>query len=78
MKIEQPYRTISFPKCPYCKHELNPDLWDSDYGKMVALADGSGSRDVVVKCKQCGFKYRVSVTIRFNASGIKEQNNEQC
>lgn len=75
MKWESPYRTVCFPKCPYCKHEYYPDIRDYSYGQMVAMVNNTGSKDVVVKCKNCQNRYRVTVTIRFNARAIRENTD---
>lgn len=72
----RPYRTISYQSCPYCKHEFSPILGNYYYGKMVDLATGSGSSDVVVECAYCRKKYRVTVLIKFNARKMESENNK--
>ena len=59
------YRTITMPKCPYCEKELLYKPGDYDTSQIVGLATGTGSSDVVVKCKGCGKDYRVTCNIRF-------------
>lgn len=60
-----PYRRISMPKCPYCGKEVRYKLDDVDTNKLVGLATGTGSSDVIIKCKGCGEAYRVTCSIRF-------------
>ena len=71
--MNKPYRTISYPSCPYCKSELKHGMNDKYYGKLVNMATGSGSSDVVVTCENCGKKYRVTVLIKFNARKLVEE-----
>ena len=52
------------PKCPYCGKEMQYKD-DVDTGKLVGLATGTGSSDVIIKCKGCGKDYRVTCSIRF-------------
>ena len=59
------YRRISMPKCPYCGKEVQYKLDDVDTRKLVGLATGTGSSDVIIKCKRCGESYRVTCSIRF-------------
>lgn len=60
-----PYRRISMPKCPYCKEEMRYNVGDYDTGQLVNMATGTGSSNVIVKCKGCGKDYRVTCSIRF-------------
>ncbi len=60
-----PYRRISMPKCPYCKEEVQYKNDDFATGKLVGLATGTGSSNVIIKCKGCGKEYRVTCSIRF-------------
>ena len=60
------YRSITFPKCPYCgfvHSNTRPD--NNNWSKLVGMATGYGSRNVKLKCEQCGEEYRVSCNIRF-------------
>ena len=59
------YRRISMPKCPYCQKEMQYKVGDYDTGQLVSMATGTGSSDVIVKCKKCGESYRVTCSIRF-------------
>ena len=59
------YRRISMPKCPYCQEEMQYNLSDYDTDKLVGLATGTGSSDVIVRCRGCGKDYRVTCSIRF-------------
>lgn len=60
-----PYRRISMPKCPYCQEEMRYNVGDYDTGQLVNMATGTGSSNVIVKCKGCGKDYRVTCSIRF-------------
>jgi RNase P subunit RPR2 len=60
-----PYRSITMPKCPYCGKEVQYTVDDYDTRRIVALATGTGSSNVVVTCKGCGEKYRVTCNIRY-------------
>ena len=60
-----PYRRIHMPKCPYCQEEMRYNIGDYDTGQLVKMATGTGSSDVIVKCKGCGKDYRVTCSIRF-------------
>lgn len=53
------------PKCPYCGKEVQYKIWDNDTTKLVNMATGTGSSDVIIKCKGCGKDYRVTCSIRF-------------
>lgn len=59
------HRTITMPKCPYCKEELKYEMGDYNTSKIVELATGTGSDDVMVKCKNCEKDYRVTCNIRY-------------
>lgn len=74
--MNRPYRTISYPSCPYCKSELGHGLNDKYSIELTRLATGSGSSDVVVTCADCGKKYRVTVLIKFNARKLVEEQGE--
>ena len=58
-------RKITMPKCPYCGKEQEYKIWDYNTNKLVGMATGTGSSDVVLQCDNCGNKYRVSCSIRF-------------
>lgn len=60
-----PYKRISMPKCPYCHKEVKYDIWDYDTNQLVKMATGTGSSDVIIKCKGCGKSYRITCSIRF-------------
>lgn len=72
--MERPYRTISYPSCPYCKSDFSPKT-SGYFGDLVGMVTGSGSKDVVVRCVDCGKKYRVTVLIKFNARKVKEDGS---
>ena len=59
------YRRISMPKCPYCQEEMQYKFGDYNTTKLVKMATGTGSSDVIIKCKGCGKDYRVTCNIRF-------------
>ena len=61
------YRKIYFPKCPYCGMEVKSNLGDYNYGKLVSMAIGTGTDDVVLICARCDKSYRVTCTIKFYA-----------
>ena len=69
----KPYRTISYPNCPYCKAELKHGIWDKYTIELTRLATGTGSSDVVVTCQDCKEKYRVTVLIKFYARKIGDK-----
>lgn len=60
-----PYIRISMSKCPYCQEEMRYNVGDYDTSQLVKMATGTGSSDVIVKCKGCGKDYRVTCSIRF-------------
>lgn len=47
-----PYRTITMPKCPYCKEKLKYKIGDYNTSKIVGIATGTGSSDVIVNCEK--------------------------
>ena len=64
------YRTLTMPKCPYCGEEKEYKVGDYDTGRIVGLVTGTGSSDVIVTCKECNKKYRVTCHIRlFGGTG---------
>lgn len=66
------YRRISMPRCPYCGiTHCNVTPSNTNWGKLVSMATGTGSSDVKLKCECCGREYRVTCSIRF--FGRKEQ-----
>lgn len=68
-----PYRRISMPKCPYCEEEVQYNIWDNDTTKLVNMATGKGSSDVMIKCKGCGKDYRVTCSIRFYGRKVRDR-----
>jgi hypothetical protein len=66
------YRTITMPTCPYCK-KYTPSMavGNSDYGKLVNMATGYGSSDVVLRCGYCKEEFRVTCNIRFYGKKLK-------
>lgn len=66
------YRKIHYPKCPHCGLVVKPELFDYDYGKLVGMATGHDSDNVIIKCKHCGLKYRVTCSITYHARKLKE------
>lgn len=66
------FRKVYFPKSPCCKAEIERRFGEySDYGKLVSMAVGSGTDDVILKCKECGKPYRVTCTIKYYTRDIK-------
>lgn len=60
------YRRISMPKCPYCGiTHCNTTPSNNNWGKLVSMANGTGSSNVKLKCENCGREYRVTCSIRF-------------
>lgn len=66
------YRTITAPKCPYCGKSQVMKPFNYNYGKLVSMATGTGSSDVILTCEYCNKKYRVTCNIRYY--GRKELN----
>ena len=57
------------PKCPHCGHiQLSTTPNSYNWGKLVAMANGYGSSDVVIKCEYCNEDFRVLCSIRFYGS----------
>lgn len=71
------YRKIYYPKCPYCKTEANTNGWhdgsNNTYGKLVSMAIGSGTDDVILTCPKCNNRYRVVCSTRFNSRKLKSE-----
>lgn len=65
------YRKIHCPSCPYCQCKVKEDLFDYNYGELVAMATGR-TRDVVLRCGNCGKRYRVTCSIKFYSRRIKD------
>ena len=61
------FRRISMPTCPYCGTTQRAKVGNSNYSKLVKMATGTGSSNVVLQCECCGKKYRVTCSIRFFA-----------
>lgn len=56
------YRKITFPKCPHCgfvQNSTNPSNYN--YGRLVNMAMGIGSSNVILQCEKCKEKYRIHV-----------------
>lgn len=62
------YRRVSMPTCPYCGATQKSNVSNYNYGKLVNMATGRGSSDVILKCEDCGKDYRVTCSIRFFGS----------
>lgn len=62
------------PKCPFCKEEV---IMIDDFAtrKLVGLATGTGSSDVIIKCKGCGKAYRVTCSIRFYGRKLRNEDS---
>lgn len=65
------YRKIHYPKCPYCGYEVEEKIHSYNYSRLVGMATGTGSSDVVIKCEKCQKEYRVTCNIRFYSRQIK-------
>lgn len=65
------FRKIYLPKSPCCNAEIDKRFGDYDYGKLVSMATGSGTDNVILKCTKCGKPYRVTCTIKYNVRTIK-------
>lgn len=70
------YRKIKYPKCPYCKH-IEDNCWNNNSRMLVGLATGSGTSDVILKCENCGEKYRATVIITFYGKKMEKQNEQR-
>lgn len=68
------YRKIFFPRCPYCNTEVKASVFNSDYGRLVSMCNGHGTDNVIIQCRHCNKKYRVTCTIKFNVRKEGEQN----
>lgn len=66
------YRKIFYPKCPYCNTPTSTKLGSYEFRELVGLSNGSMSDDVVFKCGNCGNRYRVTCSIRFNSRKLYE------
>jgi hypothetical protein len=61
------YRKVKYPKCPYCGHEAGEKMNDYNFSKLVSMANGYGTSDVVLRCEKCNEKFRVTCNITFYA-----------
>lgn len=66
--MAQQYRKITMPTCPHCGVKQSSKVNNYNYGKLVNMATGYGSSDVVLHCDACGKAYRVTCNIRFYGS----------
>lgn len=62
------YRKVTMPTCPHCGVTQSSNVNNYNYGKLVNMANGYGSSDVVLNCDACGKTYRVTCNIRFYGS----------
>jgi hypothetical protein len=69
------YRKIHYPSCPYCQSKVKEDLFDYNYGELVSMVAGR-ARDVVLRCGNCGKRYRVTCSIKFYSRRIKDENSD--
>lgn len=65
------YRKIHFPKCPYCNMPTDTHIGSFDYSSLVGMINSWGTDDVVIKCKKCNEKYRVTVAITYHSRKLK-------
>lgn len=70
------YRKIYYPSCPYCQYKVKENSFDYNYGKVVAMATGRGSDNVVLKCDNCGERYRVTCSIKFYSRRVKDADSD--
>lgn len=57
------YRKIYY----HCGYMVDTKSFGSfDYQELVGMATGSGSSDVVFRCKNCNERYRVTCPIRYS------------
>ena len=59
------YRKITMPKCPYCGQEVEYKIGTYNTIKIVNLATGGGSSDVVINCDSCNKDFRVTCHIMY-------------
>ena len=70
------YRKIYYPSCPYCQCKVKDNLFNYNYGKLVDMATGRGFDNVILKCDNCGKRYRVTCSIKFYSRRIKDEDSD--